>query len=296
MGILTIVKIEGNNAHNNLQDFLLRQQFLPSFFFSPYTLNTYFTNNGKNLYIATQDEQETLIMSREKPKEIRFFFTNPPITIKEAIFDYFKPIYSAVNEVINPPKEVFALNRLEVKLFLPLIADLSDKNIRKEYNQCKRKHPNLRFEQYNPEHIKKIRLFIEKWNIARIEKTNKFMNTENDLHFFKLYNYNPGVIGGVVMDGNDIIGISFAVPSLNGGLISVINKSLRGYTELGVFIYVERARFLCDKGFNRVHIGSVSNDFKKQFLREAIFHDIYSYELYKASNFKSSEWHLLNLF
>ena len=53
--------------------------------------------------------------------------------------------------------------------------------------------------------------------------------------------------------------------------------------------------FFAVKGFNRIYVGSVSNDFKKQFLR-AILNDIYSYELYKASNFKSSEWHLLNRF
>ena len=98
------------------------------------------------------------------------------------------------------------------------------------------------------------------------------------------------------MDGDEIISISFSVPSMDGNLISVINKCLRGYTELGVFTYVERSKFLCSKGFSHAYIGPVNNDFKKQFLREAIFHDIYSYELYKASNFKSSEWLLLNLF
>lgn len=294
--MFTVVKIEGNNAHSDLQVFLSRQQFLPIFFFSPYTLNTYLTHNGKNLYIATYNGQEALIMAREKPKEIRFLFTNPSVAMKEAVFEHFNPIYAAVNEAVAFPKEVVALNKPEVELFLPPIADISDKNIRKEYNQCKRKHPNLRFEQYVPENIEKIRFFIERWNIARNEKSNKFVNTKNDLHFFELYNYSPEVIGGVIIDGNDIISISFAVPSLNGSLISVINKSLRGYTGLGLFTYVERSRFLCGKGFNRIYIGSVSNDFKKQFLQEAIFHDIYSCEIYKASNFQSSEWHLLNLF
>ena len=294
--MLAIVKIEGNNTHKDLQAFLSRQQFLPIFFFSPYTLNTYLTHSGKNLYIAAIDGQESLVMSREKPKEIRFFFTNPSIAMKEAIFEHFKPIYSSVNEITVPPKEVVAVDKPEVELFLPPIAELADKDIRKKYNQCRRKHPNLHFEQYDPIHIEKIRLFIEKWNIACGNKSDKFVNTKNDQHFFELYNYNPEVIGGVIMDDNDIVGISFAVPSLNGSLISVINKCLRGYTELGVFTYVERSRFLCGKGFNRVYVGHVSNDFKKQFLRDAIFHDIYSYELYKASNFKSSEWHLLNLF
>lgn len=294
--MLTIVKIEGNNAHSDLQVFLSRQQFLPIFFFSPYTLNTYLTHNGKNLYIATYNGQEALIMGRENPKEIRFLFTNPSVAMKEAVFEHFKPIYAAVNEVVASPKEIVALNRPEAELFLPSIANLVDKHIRKKYNQCKRKHPNLRFEQYAPENIEKIRLFIERWNIARNEKSNKFVNTKNDLHFFELYNYSPEVIGGVIMDGNNIVSISFVVPSLGGGLISIINKCLRGYTELGLFTYVERSRFLCSKDFNRIYIGPVNNDFKKKFSQDAILHNVYSYELYKTSNFKSSEWHLSNFF
>lgn len=294
--MFTVVKIEGNNAHSDLQVFLSRQQFLPIFFFSPYTLNTYLTHNGKKLYIATYNGQEALIMGREKPKEIRFLFTNPSVAMKEAVLEHFKPIYAAVNEAVTSPKEVVALNRPEAELFLPSIANLVDKHIRKKYNQCKRKHPNLRFEQYVPENIEKIRLFIERWNIARNEKSNKFVNTKNDLHFFELYNYSPEVIGGVVMDGNNIVSISFVVPSLGGGLISIINKCLRGYTELGVFNYVERARFLCSKNFNRVYIGPINNDFKKKFSQDAILHNVYSYELYKTSNFKSSEWHLSNFF
>lgn len=294
--MLNILKIEGNNAHKTLQEFLSRQKFLPIFFFSPHTLNTYLTHNGKNLHIATYEEQEALIMTREKPKEIRFFFNNPSIAMKEAIFEQFKPVYVAVNELATSPKEVVALNKQEVELFLPPIASLSDKNIRKKYNQCKRKHSNLRFEQYDSKYVEKIKLFIEKWNNTLNEKSDKFVNAKNDLHFFELYNYNPEIIGGAVMDGNDIVGISFAVPSLDGSLISVINKCLRGYTELGVFTYVERSRFFCNKGFERVYIGSINNDFKKHFLQDAIFHNVYSYELYKAPNFKSSEWHLLNLF
>src|SRR3989344_5800658 len=252
--MLNIVKIEGSSAHDGLQKFLSRQSFLPIFFFSPYTLNTYFTHNGKNLYIVTNEEQETLIISRERPKEIRFLFNDPSTAMKKAIFEHFKPVYASVNEISFSPKEVVSVDRPEAELPLLPIANLADKNIRKKYNQCKRNHPNLHFEIYSPEYIEKIRLFIEKWIAVRNEKLDKdkFVNAKNDLHFFELYNYNPEVIGGVVMDSDDVVGISFSVPSLNGGLISVINKCLRGYTELGVFTYVERSRFLCGRGFGSV--------------------------------------------
>lgn len=294
--MFNVVKIEGSNAHNNLQAFLLRQKFLPFFFFSPFTLNTYLTHNGKNLHIVNHEGQEALIVSREKPKEVRFFFNNPSVSMKEAVFEYFKPVFMSVNETDIIAKKFTIVNRPEAEIFLDPIANLSDKNIRKKYNQCKRSHPNLRFENYNPKDIEKIKKFIQKWNAYNINKSDKFIDTKNDLHFFKLYNYNPDVLGGVVMDDNEIVSISFSVPSLDGNLVSVINKCLRGYTELGVFTYVERSKFLCDKGFSRVYIGLVNNDFKKKFLQNASLYSVYSYEIYKASNFKSSEGHLLNFF
>ena len=83
----SIVKIEGNNAHNNLQLFLSRQKFLPIFFFSPYTLNTYLAHNGKDLYIIDYKGEETLIMIKEKPKEVRFLFNSPSVHMKEKVLN-----------------------------------------------------------------------------------------------------------------------------------------------------------------------------------------------------------------
>lgn len=294
--MLNIIKIEGYNGRNNLLLFLSRQRFLPFFFFSPFTLNTYLTHNGKNLHIVNHEGQEALVMSREKPKEIRFFFNKPSVSMEEAVFEYFKPVYVSINETDVIDKEFAVVNMPEVEIFLDPIANLSDKNIRKKYNQCKRNHPNLRFENYKPEKIEKVKKFIQKWNAYHLDKSDKFIDTKNDLYFFELYNDHPDVLGGIIIDDDEIVSISFSVPSMDGNLISVINKCLRGYTELGVFNYVERSRFLCDKGFNRIYIGSVSNDFKKKFLQNAFSHDVYSHEIYKAPNFKSSEWHLLNLF
>lgn len=294
--MFNVVKIEGYYAHNNLQMFLQHQKFLPFFFFSPFTLMTYLTHNGKNLYIVNYEREEALVMSREKPKEVRFFFNKPSASMKKAVFEYFKPDYMCVNETDIVEDEPIAFNRLEVELSLVPIANLEDRDVKKKYNQCKRKHPELSFENYDPENLEKIKIFIQKWNEFQTNKSDKFIDTKNDFHFFELYNHDPDVIGGVVMDNNEIVGVSFSVPSMNGSLISVINKCLRGYTELGIFTYVERSRFLCNKGFNRVYIGSVNNNFKKKFLQNASFHNVYSYEIYKAPNFRSSEWHLQNLF
>lgn len=294
--MINVVTIKGDTAHDSLQLFLSRQKFLPFFFFSPFTLNTYLTHNGKNLHIVNYDGQESLIMSREKTKEIRFFFNKPTISMKKAVFEHFNPLYMCVNETDTVDNEFAETNSPEAELLLCSIASLSDKNIRKKYNQCIRNHPNLRFEKYNLEDIGKIKKFIKKWNYYHSNKSDKFIDTKNDIHFFELYNHNPDVLGGVIMDDCEIIAISFAVPSIDGNLISVINKCLRGYTELGVFTYVERSKFLCDRGFNRAYIGSINNDFKKKFLINNHFHNVYSYEIYKASNFRSSEWHLLSLF
>ena len=61
--------------------------------------------------------------------------------MKEAVFEHFKPVYSAVNEVINPSKEVVAFNKPEMELFLPPIAELADKKIRKDITNANENTP-----------------------------------------------------------------------------------------------------------------------------------------------------------
>lgn len=296
MNSIDIKKISTGNVHGILQGFLLKREFIPVFFFSPYTLNTWLTHAGKSLYIATMGKEEVLLVHKEENNNIRILFDYPSKEMVDALKKSFSPKFIAVNECLTPPNLDKYLTSQEVEINLLSIASLSDKGIRKKYNQFKRKHPELSFRPFVPDYIESIKFFMEKWNTTRSEDKNKFAKTENDLHFLELYKNDPGLTGGVVFDKDHIVSVSLCVPSLDGKLLAVINKVLRGYSELGVFTYVERARYLITKGYSQVYIGAINNEFKKQFIKDAIIINIYCYEIYKISDLEIADNFLFRVF
>ncbi|OHB10747.1 MAG: hypothetical protein A3H52_02270 [Candidatus Zambryskibacteria bacterium RIFCSPLOWO2_02_FULL_39_26] len=291
-----IKKIPVDNSHSILKEFLLKRGFIPVFLFSPYVLNTWLTHAGKSLYTATYDNEQVLLVHKEQNNDIRVLFDHPKRELQDALMKYFNPKYFAVNECSTPPQSEKYLTAQEVEIVLAPIANLTEKSVRKKYNQFIRKYPELFFESYTSKHVELIKIFIEKWNTTRTEEKNKFSKTENDLHFLELYKDDPKLIGGVVMDKGEIVSISLCVPSLDNSLLAVINKCLRGYSELGVFTYVERARYLIKQGFSRAYIGAINNEFKKQFLKDAILRDVFCYEIYKASDFEVTDKYLFRVF
>jgi len=113
-----------------------------------------------------------------------------------------------------------------------------------------------------------------------------------------LYQDDPSVVGLCIYDKGNIVSVSLRVPTgIEGELIGIINKSLRGYKQLGVFSFIKNAQFFLEKGYTNLKIGSINNDFKKQFLEDAVLHDAYSYVIFnKISNLKSPDKHLQRVF
>ncbi|MES2623279.1 MAG: hypothetical protein V4576_02605 [Patescibacteria group bacterium] len=292
MSELTITKIPPENAHQILEEFLSSRSYLPYFFFSPYVLNTFLTRSLKSLYIAEFGAENILLVNKEKLNDIRFLFDHPSTEMIAAVKQYFKPVYMAANQTSTIPADKPYISDIEYEIQLQSIADLTNKSIRKKYNQAIRKNIGLTYEIYKPEHIEGIKAFIEKWNTTRSEEFNKYARTQNDLYFLEQYQNDPKLIGGVVLDKGKVVGYTLCVPALNGKLLAMFNKVLRGYTELGVFLYVERARQLTALGFSEVNIGSINNDFKTHFLENAVSHIAYNYMIHKEVELINDERYL----
>ena len=169
-----IKKIPVDNSHSILKEFLLKRGFIPVFLFSPYVLNTWLTHAGKSLYTATYDNEQVLLVHKEQNNDIRVLFDHPKRELQDALMKYFNPKYFAVNECSTPPQSEKYLTAQEVEIVLAPIANLTEKSVRKKYNQFIRKYPELFFESYTSKHVELIKIFIEKWNTTRTEEKNKF--------------------------------------------------------------------------------------------------------------------------
>ncbi len=293
---LVITKINPDTAHPTLVEFLSNRPFVPLFFFSPYSLNTWLNNDVKSLYILGLGDEKVLVVYREKEDDLRILFDTPSQKMIDAIQNHFHPKFFSVNESATHPEVKSFYSDTEYQIQIEPVATLKDKRVRKKYNQAIRKNFGLRYESYKPEHVEKLKIFLKKWNTTRSELQNKFSKSENDVHFLELYKDDPKLIGGVVFNEDDIVAYRIGVETIDGNILALFNKVLRGYTELGIFLYVEGMRQLHDLGYKSSYIGPVNNDFKKQFLKDAGATEVYSYIIHNEFQLRDEGKYLMRIF
>ncbi|GEM_PF-4430808 len=290
-------KIEKDSAHAVLDDFLRSRQFLPVFFYPPYTLITWLTHQNKTLYIADIGNEKNLIVHKEKNNDIRFLFSEPSEALLVQITNHFNPRFIATNELVTVPVHVNNyIENIELLIDVDAVVNLVDKDIEKAYAKCHAKHSHLEVERYGNEHAESVRMFLEEWSHSRTEEKNKFANTANDAHFIELYANTPAAVGLVIKDDAKVVAISFFVPAMDGKAIAVINKCLRGYTQLGVFTFVERAKMMSSSGFKKAYIGAINNDFKKKFIANGETRKIFSREIMRQPDFMAPAAYTLRIF
>ncbi len=293
---LQITKINSESAHTTLAEFLSNKPFVPLFFFSPYSLNTWLNNDVRLLYIAELGNEKILMVCRDENKDVRILFDQPSEEMVTALTNHFKPKFFSVNESNTHPNVKSFYSDTEYKILLKPIAELSEKRVRKNYKRAITKNTGLIYKSYLPEYVPKIVDFLQKWNTTRSELQNQYAKTKNDLHFLEMYKDDPDLIGGVIFDNDQIVGYRLGVKTFDGNILALFNKILRGYTELGVFLYVEGARQLVDLGYDSAYIGPVNNDFKTQFLKNAQPYEVYNHIIHNELNLKNEGKYLMMIF
>jgi len=292
-----IHKISEIDAGTTLTQFLISRRFLPLFFYSPYTLTTWLMHQNKSLYLAQLYDEKALILHKEKNNDVRFLFTDPSEALLKEVLNHFNPNYIAFNQVVTPQMhESTDVEDCELSTDLNLVVNQNNKEIWNAYNKCIKRHPELTVCQYKETDKDSVRIFLEEWSHSRSEEKNKYAKIENDNHFLDTYGNNEEIMGIVVKDGQKIVAISFACPSLDQQAIGVINKCLRGYVQLGIFTFVQRAKLMQSRGFTKCYIGSINNDFKKKFIHLGNLQSSFSRKIFNEKDFTSHDFYLSRLF
>jgi hypothetical protein len=294
--MLNLQKVLESEADFILGKFLNSMHFLPIFFYSPYTLNTWLMHQERSLYIASLGEESVLILHKEKNNDIRFLFSEPGELLLEAVSKYFNPRYIAFNDIFVKKEFTEATEDKELTVDIGSIVSLRDGKVRSDYKKCLKRHPDFTIERYQQEDREEVGMFLEEWAHSRSEEKNKFAKIENDNRFIDIYGSREEVLGIVIKDGKRIIAISFACPSQDGQMIGVINKCLRGYTQLGMFVFMERAKLVHSFGFDKLYLGSINNDFKKKFITSGNLEKTFSREVFREEGFITQGSYLTRLF
>lgn len=213
----------------------------------------------------------------------------------EGVSQHFHPDYIAYNlipEIKLPPNSQEKPLREELIISVPAVANLVEKQLARSYRRCQKKHPQLDFEEAKPEHRDKIMAFLDEWCADSSIKAHlgEKLNAENDRRFIREFLGNPKVKGGIVLDKEKIVGITFHTyhPSDPKSLaVKVICKNLRGYTKLGQYLMVEEAKQLQNEDYQEALMGGTENPtqaaFKEQFMAGGRKNSYYSCEVYRDS-------------
>lgn len=209
----------------------------------------------------------------------------------EAIKAHFQPQYVAYNLIPQKPHDLTDIAlREDLIIDVDTVVDLRDSRIRADFNKCKRLHPNL---QYRPAEItdkERIEKFLDEWGLMASEKFGVKITAENDRRFLELFLGTDKIKGGIVFDGDRVIGIAFhtfhtSKPAL---AVNVILKNLRGYNRLGEWLTVQHARQLKEEGFLQALIGGTEVEsqahFKRKFMRGGVKNTYYSVKIYSTPN------------
>lgn len=257
-------------------------------FYSPEILNTFFNKPGFNLYSVSIKNNTFFFIQKDKTKEVRFLFAVPPNDVIDLIKINFNAPYIACNELLVDPGDPNEIVDKEVIIRLEEYVELKDSKIRKQYNRALRENKNLIFKSFDEVSKDDLEIFWQTWAQQKALANEKFKDkTANDRNFLNLYSNNKDYFGVAAYDNNKLIAYSICIPFNKDSCLSGFNKALRGYTNLGLQISYEKAKVAFQKGFKYMNIGSINNDFKKQFLPFSDTQMLYAIEIWRNDTFKT---------
>ncbi len=265
------------------------------------TLDTFLNHDLLKLYVAEREDELRLISYKERPdgfgRDARILFKKglDDTDLIKSIDEFLQPGYIAYNCLLEKSENgARVVANDELIIDLATIANLISPRIQKEYRRAQQAHPNLKTKLYDSSDIPAVKEFLEKWKSDVISK-KAYAHIDNDLYYLNNYAHTEVSIGLLVFEANKVVGISFLLIQDRGFCISVINKVLRGYHELGTYLYVEKSRYMLSRGFKKSNVGGINNDFKRKFDLNGEYIKLYAEEVFHTEKFIVSDKGLSSL-
>lgn len=252
-------------------------------------LFAYLDKPTNNLYVATVDEKQRIILHRNAEfSDVRIFFKkDEDEELLSEIKRRFAPQYIGYNLIKDVPESDNFAVRNELILDINSVAELENPRLRREYNRSRRAHSHIYFRAASRADQAIIQDFLQRWHQRESEKIGKEVSDEKIQHYIDLFLGSRNAEIGLVIDGSRVIGITSGSQHPSDSQLGVSTFSMvdRGYTQLGVFTKVEQARSFQEKGFSKMLIGGTEGEsktkFKMRFMQNGSKNTYYSEEVYK---------------
>lgn len=287
------------------------------------------TGESNSLYIAKSNgENERLVLKRHAQvkdqqgsetyiDDMRILFTKEEDDTKliEAIKKTFKPSYIAYHFVKDIPEGITDyVVREDLESDISTVASYENSiqimeetghpsqhmsemdTPSNEYAKFKKDNPNVQYIVAQPEHYGEIEGFLAEWCVEAKNRMGKIQTGDNDRRLIRSYLGSDQVEGGLVMDGDRIIGMEFHAPHPSDPehtSVAIIRKNLRKPLHksygIGAFLAIERAKHLKDQGIQKIIVGGTEINtqaiFKRKYLQNGATHTSNAYAVYDDGSF-----------
>ncbi len=261
---------------------------LPQMFFTqPQVMHNFLNNIGIEFYSITNENRTYFFIHKTKHNELRLLFTLYPSEVISELTKQFNPQFIAYNLLVENSRKEDSLEDVEVVMDIDAFVNLKDTRIRKHYNQALRQNTHLVFKPFENIPTHDLKEFWRTWAQQRAAVSEKFTDrTSNDQRFLELFN-DAQYFGIAAYDGPALVAYSIGIRHGVTYCLSGFNKTLRGYTNLGLQVSYEKAKIAQELGYQKMNVGSINNDFKKHFLPISDQLLTYAFELWRKESFKT---------
>lgn len=285
------MKIQRLDAYEKIVDALEKADAPVMFFTQAQMLHTFFNKEGFEFYCIKSSDSTYFFLRKAKTGELRLLFNLFPENSISFLKKEINPPYIAYNQIVENPQNENQFEEIEVVIDLEKYYNLENKKIRKHYNQAVRANRSLVFKEFKNIPKEDLEIFWKTWAEEVGTSREVFSdNTHHDKRFFELFD-DTSFFGVAAYDENKMVAYSIGVHHSEGYCLSAFNKSLRGYTNLGLQVSCEKAKQAWRIGYKKMNIAWINNDFKKQFLSISEQLPLYSFELWRTDTFKTKTPH-----
>jgi len=255
------------------------------FFASPIMLDIFFNNPYFELWNIQSDNVNTLIVKKLRTGEIRILFTIIPGDAIEYLKEYFNPPFMCYNLLISNPNQANQVSSDEVIIDIDRLLEFSDSRLRHKY-EIAVSNNFISVMPYSDNSTSALFNFLNSWEQEKLSQNKDFKSgIFHDELFLKRYANDKSVFGVCAYNGQKIVGYSIGLNDY--ACIGAYGKCNRGYHQLGLQVFIERAKQAQLLGYKELNIANVNNDFKKQFLPYSRVITEYGYEIFRVPTFQT---------
>ncbi len=256
------------------------------FFSSPIMLDIFFNNQYFELWNIKGGNVNTLIVKKLRTGEIRILFTIISDEAVEYLKKYFNPPFMCYNLLMINPQQANQVSAEEVIIDIDTLLELSENRLRHKYETAISNNKSISVIPYSENKKSALFDFLNSWEQEKLLQNKDFKSgIFHDELFLERYANDKRVFGVCAYDGQKVVGYSIGLNEYT--CIGAYGKCNRGYHQLGLQVFIERAKQAQMLGYKELNIANVNNDFKKQFLPYSRTITEYGYEIFRAPTFQT---------